>query len=259
VVSKADRARSFGTVAEDYDRLRPTPPPEAIDWLVPPGCEVAVDVAAGTGLFTRAVAEWVDTVIAVEPDPQMRAVLAERSPDIDVREGEGESIPLPDASADALFVASAWHWLDESRALPEIARVLRDGGRLGVLWSSRDRELEWVRLLDLAPGEERPVDAVEDQHRTRRDVSNDGDDWFANIERRSFPFTRRMTPSDVVDMVATYSRVITAGVEQRAAILDRARALLNDQYGDAEEIDFPMRTWCWRGDRTERTQAGRAD
>ena len=150
MASKAERARSFGAIAEDYDRLRPTPPPEALDWLVPDGCEVAVDVAAGTGLFTRALAQWVDTVIAVEPDPRMRVVLADRSPGIEVRDGTGESIPLPDASADAVFIASAWHWLDESRAIPETARVLRDGGRFGVLWSSRDRELEWVRGYLLA-------------------------------------------------------------------------------------------------------------
>jgi SAM-dependent methyltransferase len=205
-------------------------------------------------LFTRAVADYVDTVIAVEPDPQMRAVLGARSPDIDVRAGTGEAIPLPDASADALFVSSAWHWFDESRALPEIARVLRDGGRLGVLWSSRDRELDWVRLLDLAPGEQRPSDAVEDQHRWRREVTDDGAGWFLGIERRSFPFIRRMRQRDVVDMVATYSRVITATPESRAAILDRARALLAEKYGDADEIDFPMRTWAWRGDRAPRTE-----
>jgi SAM-dependent methyltransferase len=251
VTSDAERALSFGAVAESYDRLRPTPPPEALDWLVPEGCEVAVDVAAGTGLFTRALAQWVDTVIAVEPDPQMRAVLADRSPGIDVREGTGEAIPLADASADAVFVASAWHWLDEARALPQIARVLRDGGRLGVLWSSRDRELDWVRLLDLAPDEERPSDAIEEQHRLRRDVKNSGD-LFVNVERRSFPFTRRMTPADVVDMVATYSRVIIAPADKRATILQRARELLTEQYGDAEEIDFPMRTWCWRGERSAR-------
>jgi SAM-dependent methyltransferase len=249
MASKAERALSFGAIAAEYDRLRPTPPPEALDWLVPQDCKVAVDVAAGTGLFTRALADYADSVIAVEPDAQMRAVLAARSPDIDVRDGTGESIPLPDMSADAVFVSSAWHWLDESRALPEVARVLRDGGRLGVLWSSRDREVDWVRMLDLAPGEQRPSDAVEDQHRWRREVTDDGAGWFVGVERRSFPFTRRMTQRDIVDMVATYSRVITASPESRAAILDRARALLVEQYGDAEEIDFPMRTWAWRGDR----------
>jgi SAM-dependent methyltransferase len=252
VASQEERASSFGAVAADYDRLRPSPPPEALDWLVPDGCEVAVDVAAGTGLFTRELAQYVGAVIAVEPDAQMRAVLAERSPGVEVRAGTGEAIPLPDMSTDALYVASAWHWLDEKRALPEIARVLKDGGRLGVLWSSRDRELEWVRELDLAPGEERPVDAIEEQHRLRRDVSGDSAAWFTNVDRRSCPFTRRMAQADAVAMVATYSRVITATPERRAAILRRAAELLADQYGDAHEVDFPMRTWCWRGDRVPR-------
>lgn len=252
MASNAERALSFGSVAADYDRLRPTPPPQALEWLVPDGCKVAVDVAAGTGLFTRALAQRVNAVIAVEPDEQMRAVLSSRSPGVDVRAGTGEAIPIPDASADAVYVASAWHWLDETRALAEIARVLRDGGRLGVVWSSRDRELDWVRLLDLAPDEERPSDAIEEQHRTRRDVGIDADRWFVRVERRSFPFTRRMTQSDVVDMVATYSRVLTAGAERRTAILERARSLLAERYGDADEIDFPMRTWAWRGDRVPR-------
>jgi ubiquinone/menaquinone biosynthesis C-methylase UbiE len=69
------RATSFGRVADDYDRLRPGPPDEALDWLVPLTCEVVVDLAAGTGLFTRALQARVPPVIAVEPDDRMRAVL----------------------------------------------------------------------------------------------------------------------------------------------------------------------------------------
>jgi len=50
-------------VAEGYDRLRPGPPQEALDWLVPRDCAVAVDIAAGTGLFTRALRGRVGQVI----------------------------------------------------------------------------------------------------------------------------------------------------------------------------------------------------
>ena len=59
---------------------------------------------------------------------------------------------MPDASADGVFVSSAWHWLDPERAVPEIGRVLRDGGRLGVIWTSRDRDVDWVRDLAAAAG-----------------------------------------------------------------------------------------------------------
>ena len=135
---------SFGAVAADYDRLRPSPPPDAVDWLLPDRRDVVVDLAAGTGLLTRALAGKVGHVIAVEPDERMRSVLQARSADVEVLPGRGESIPLPDASADAVFVSSAWHWMDPSLAVPEIARVLRDGGRFGVIWTGRLRDIEWL-------------------------------------------------------------------------------------------------------------------
>lgn len=252
MASRCERARSFGAIAADYDRLRPSPTPSALDWLVPAGCDVAVDLAAGTGLFTRPLAERVPQVVAVEPDAKMRAVLAQRSPEVEVREGTGESIPLPDASADALFVSSAWHWLDPDRAIPEIARVLRDGGRFGVLWTSRDREVEWVRGLDRPPGKPPMDDASEDRHRRRRDVDLGAGGWFEHPERLSFPFVRRMAVDDVVGMAATYSAVITAGEADRQAVLATARATVLAQSGGAAEIDFPMRTWAWRADRVAR-------
>lgn len=248
----AERARSFGTIAEDYDRLRPPPAPDAVDWIVPAACEVAVDVAAGTGLFTRALADRVPTVYAVEPDERMRAVLAERSPGVTALAGTGEAIPLPDQSVDAVFVASAWHWLDPDLAIPEIARVLRDGGRLGVLWTSRDREIEWVRDLDRGPDDPPWDGAAEFRHRARRAEGLDEIAGFEATASESFGFTRRMSLDDLVEMVATYSAVITAGESQRSALLDAAREKLSVRFPGETMIDVPMRSWCWRGDRTPR-------
>jgi SAM-dependent methyltransferase len=254
MASRAERARSFGAIAEDYDRLRPSPAPAALDWLVPAGTEIAVDVAAGTGLLTRPLAARVPHVIAVEPDPQMRAVLAARSSGVEVLDGTGESIPLPDASADALFVSSAWHWLDPERAIPEIARVLRDGGRLGVLWTSRDRDIAWVRDLDRLPGEPPWDGAAEARHRRHRDIELAEGPAFEHVDRISFPSTRRMTLDEVVEMAGTYSAVITASPDDREAVLARARSMLRERFAGAAEIDFPMRSWCWRADRVARSQ-----
>jgi SAM-dependent methyltransferase len=252
VAGRAERARSFGSVAEDYDRLRPSPAPEALDWLLPDGCDVAVDLAAGTGLFTRPLAARVRHVVAIEPDSQMRAVFAARSPEIEVREGTGESIPLDDASADALFVSSAWHWLDAELAVPEIARVLRDGGRLGVLWTSRDRDVEWVGELDRLPQDPAPDVDAEARHRRLRDVDAAAGDRFERTDRASFPFIRQMSVDDVVAMAATYSAVITASAEDRAAVLAKARSAVEKQFGGADVVAFPMRTWAWRADRAPR-------
>jgi SAM-dependent methyltransferase len=163
---------SFGSIAEDYDGLRPHPPHEAVDWLLPSECEVAVDVGAGTGLFTRALAGRAAQVVAVEPDARMRAVLAERSPEVRAVAGTGEAIPLPDHSADAVFVSSAWHWMDSERAVPEIGRVLRDGGRFGLIWTSRDRGVDWVRTRPLPPPprERRAPRSADLSQRRPRDV-----------------------------------------------------------------------------------------
>lgn len=260
-----ERATSFGNVADSYDKVRPEPPAEALDWLVPAGCAVAVDLAAGTGLFTRALAGRAAEVIAVEPDERMRAVLAQRSPRVRVVAGWGEAMPLPDASADALFVSTAWHWLDPVRAVPEIARVLRPGGRLGVIWTSRDRSDDWVAGLDLLrlPGISRP-DTDPDRPRTAEQVRAtldrehtvvlpDGAE-FRHAATASFRFTRTITVDAVVEWLATNSRFITASAADRAAGLARCRAALLARTGGAEVVQMPMRSWCWRADRL----AGRA-
>lgn len=247
------RATSFGLVADDYDRVRPGPPDAALDWLVPAGCAVAVDLAAGTGLFTRALRSRVAQVIAVEPDERMRGVLAARSPGVRVLAGSGEAIPLPDASADAVFVSSAWHWLDPGRAVPEIARVLRDGGRLGVIWTGRDRQADWVADLSriARPPAASPEGAGPPPRRGDRVALPDGAP-FENVATASFTFTRSMTVDDLVDWLATYSRIITAPEEQRATGLARAREALRHRAGEDGMVDVPVRSGCWRADRARR-------
>ena len=260
-----EMAGSFGRVAETYDRVRPRPAPAAVDWLVPAGCGAAVDLAAGTGLFTRALLGRVPEITAVEPDGRMRAVLAERTEGVRVLHGRGEVIPLPDASVDGVFVSTAWHWLDPALAIPEIARVLRDGGRLGVIWTSRDRADDWVAELDLlrlsaAPGETREREAGEprtaDQVREKLDrhhsVTLPPDAPFGRAEAESFTFTRLMDVDDVVDWLATNSVFITASPASRQAGLARCRAALLAQATGDSRVEMPLRSWCWRADRLPR-------
>jgi SAM-dependent methyltransferase len=247
---------SFGAIAEDYDRLRPEPPEAAVDWLLPGHCQVAVDLAAGTGLLTRVLARKVAQVVAVEPDGRMAAVLRARSPGVHVLQGRGEAIPMPDASADGVFVSSAWHWLDPDRAVPEIARVLRDGGRLGVIWSSLDREVRWLReLRRRARQTETAADDEQRQSRLHHEVSLPEGQPFDGIGTTSFGFTRKMAIGDVVDLMATYSGVITASPADRAAGLARARAALQERFPAVTEIDVPLRASCWRADRADRVSA----
>jgi SAM-dependent methyltransferase len=257
----AERAMSFGAVAVDYDRLRPRPAPAAVRWLVPEGTALAVDLAAGTGLLSRALPA--DQVLSVEPDRRMAAVLRARTPGAWVVSGLGERLPLRDGCADGLFISSAWHWMTPELAVPEIARVLRDRGRFGVIWTSRDREVGWVRELDLLrePGNEplaarraaqsgqRGDDTPPPRHRHVR--LPEGTPFTAG-ESATFSFTRTMRTGDIIDMLATYSRIITAAPADRDRALGRLRAALDRWFPGADRIDVPMRSVCWRADRLPR-------
>jgi SAM-dependent methyltransferase len=247
-------ATSFGSVADSYDRLRPGPAPAAVDWLLPAGCAVAVDLAAGTGLFTRALEGRVEQVFAVEPDERMRRVLTARSPDVRVLDGQAEHIPLPDGCADAVFVSHAWHWFDPRRAVPEIARVLRDGGRLGVVWTSRDRDEDWVAGLDVirGPQEARTPDEIMERLSRQHAVVMPEAAPFGAGEAASFAFTRTISVDDALDWLATASQVITAEPAARAAGLARSRAALEARafrVSGSEMVSIPMKSWCWRADR----------
>src|SRR5690242_15545573 len=108
---------SFGGNAANYDSRRPDWPAETARWLT--GTEPGsgredtkldvVDLGAGTGKLTETLAGLGHTVTAVDPDPGMLAVLAQKLPQARAIESGAEQIPLPDGSADVVTVAQAWH------------------------------------------------------------------------------------------------------------------------------------------------------
>lgn len=249
MTGSSERAMSFGAIAPEYDRLRPSPPPDAVRWLLPDDCAVAVDLAAGTGLLTRAMAGAAADLVAVEPDARMAEVLRARSRGVRVVRARGEALPLKDQSADAVLVSSAWHWMTPELAVPEIARVLRDGARFGVIWTTRDRSVDWVRDLDWL---REPAMGSEPPSARRHDVQLPDSRLFTGVREASFGFKRPMTIDDLVGMLATYSGLITASEAERAGALARLRDALVARFGDAAEIDVPMRSLCWRADRSPR-------
>jgi SAM-dependent methyltransferase len=261
---RAARARSFGAIAEHYDRYRPGPPAEAVDWLLGGRVTTAVDVGAGTGALTRLLVERAEQVYAVEPDARMAAVLHERVPGADVREGRAEAIPLPDASTDAVVGASMWHWVDEARGATEIARILRPGGVFGLLWSGADRSHEWIGgLLSQANPRRDPREAHDDSRRRRHEVHLPEPAPFAPPESRLFRWTMAITLDELAGLAGTYSIVIRLPESERAGLHDRMRAYLRDhppppsvQTGD-DRIDLPMRCYCWRTHRLPATAAPR--
>ena len=141
----------FGRGAATYERGRPSYPADAIDVLVRelgigPDRDV-LDLAAGTGKLTRLLVPTGARLVAVEPVAAMADQLRTAVPGVEVHDGTAEAIPLPDGSVDAVVVGQAFHWFDAPVALAEIARVLRPGGGLGLIWNERDSSVPWVAEL----------------------------------------------------------------------------------------------------------------
>jgi SAM-dependent methyltransferase len=150
--------------------------------------------------------------------------------------GSAEDIPLPDGSMDAVLVAQAWHWVDPARAVPEIARVLSPGGRLGLVWNLRDEREDWVRRVGQIMG------SVE-QHR-----DPDAGPPFGPAEVRDLRWTHRITPEELLALVASRSHVILRPPDERAALLAQVRQLLvtHPALVGRSMLDMPYVTQCAR-------------
>jgi SAM-dependent methyltransferase len=235
----------FGTAADDYHRFRPHPPEATVDWLVGSGIgahiDSAVDLGAGTGLFTEPLSRRVPTVFAIEPDPAMRARLATNCPGVTVLSGTAENIPLPDNSVGAVFSNSAWHWADPMLAFPEIARVLLPGGVLGVSWSMPDRRVGWRAKLD-----EITLQTVPPGRGPGRFELPDGAP-FGQPEELVHSWRTRMTVDELVASLGTYDHVLALSEVDRANVLEDARTYLNGNPATSRGvIDVPFRTACFR-------------
>ncbi|HET7842703.1 MAG TPA: class I SAM-dependent methyltransferase [Xanthomonadales bacterium] len=141
--SDPDPTRRFSDRADDYARFRPSYPVAAIDailaGLAPPAALTIADVAAGTGIATRLLAERGARVLAVEPNAAMRAAAAPH-PRVTWHAGTAEATGLPANAHDVVTVAQAFHWFDAPAALRELQRILRPGGRLAIVWNKRSRD-----------------------------------------------------------------------------------------------------------------------
>jgi len=245
----ASRALSFGAVADTYDRYRPGPPGEAVDWVLPAGATDVLDLGAGTGALTRLLLGRVPgKVVALEPDSRMRAVLASRSPGVLLVGARGEALPFAAASFDAVVVASAWHWMNTDLTVPEVVRVLRTGGRLCVLWSGPARSVEWV--ADLL-GRKREADSAGSDDRHRRDVELPPEAPFTVPETTIIAWSMPMTRDELVGLARTYSSVITRPESEQTEILDRVDRLAaaHPAFAAGTTVDVPMRCLCWRATR----------
>lgn len=214
---------TFGARAGEYERARPEWPEEAVRWLVPEDAELVVELGAGTGKLTRAVAALDLRVLAVEPDLRMLAVL--RGLGLEGVDGSAEAIPVGEGEADAVVAGSCLHWFELERALPEIHRVLRPGGRFGFGWNGRDGRNPAIARMN-----EAIYSAAPDRTRWRdrdwaAEVTAQG--LFREVEYRLFEHVHELPREALDDHLWSYATIASLPEEERCRVFAEVAAILD--------------------------------
>lgn len=224
-------AAGYKTGSETYVRGRPDYPPAVADWLTETlglnADSAVIDLGAGTGKFTGRLLATGAQVIAVEPVVQMLAKLSAAYPDVLAVNGTATDLPLPDESVDVVVCAQAFHWFANKDALDEIARVLKPGGRLGLVWNLRDTRVDWVPKLDAI------VNALEGD--TPRYYTGA---WrqvfphpaFGPLQEQHFSHGHTGSPEDVIfNRVRSTSFIAALPQAEREAVDEQIRELIADE------------------------------
>lgn len=233
-----EHALSFASVAEAYDRARPSYPAEAVGWLVGSRRSTVVELGAGTGKLTSLLVDAGHDVIATDPLPEMLGRLRSRVPGARVAVAGAEGIPVASCTADVVVCAQSFHWFDHDVALPEIARVLRPGGVLALAWNARDEGIPWVRKLG----------AIIGSADNRADLADPaaGSEHFGPVEHEEFRFWQSLRRDELFDLVRSRSYVALLDEAERDDLLQRVGALYDDYGRGPDGMQLPYLTRCYR-------------
>jgi SAM-dependent methyltransferase len=252
----------FTREAASYDRGRPEYPQQLLAWLQQAlqlrSGSSAVDLGAGTGKFTRLLLQTGASVVAIEPVEAMRAQLQQRLPGVTALAATAQSLPLAQTSVDAVVCAQAFHWFAGHEALREIGRVLKPGGKLGLVWNVRDESVDWVAAITRIMA---PYEGDTPRFHSgawRRLFPND---LFAELEETSVPYQHVGSAQAVIlDRVLSVSFIAALPAGEHAEVAAKLKSLIatHPQLRDRPAIAFPYLTHAYASTRAARTAQGDA-
>lgn len=237
-------AAAFQQGGERYDRARPGYPSSSLEWLQDGAGEIhdALDVGAGTGKYTELMVAQGWRVLAVDPSPDMLAQLQRKLPQVETVTGTAEDTTLADRSMDLAVVAQAWHWCDADAASVELARVLRPGATLGLVWNQLDVGVAWVHRLSRIM---HAGDVLKPDFRPRLGPQ------FSGLAVSETAWQQPITPEELVELAKSRSYYLRANDAVRRKVLANLRWYLFEHLGHAagEKLALPYITQTWRARR----------
>ena len=237
--ARLDPARSFASVADAYDRARPSYPIEAVAWMVGRRPATVVEVGAGTGKLTDRLLELGHDVLATDPLEEMLQHLRLRHPQARVVGAPAEAVPVATRSVDCVVAAQAFHWFDTDAALKEAARMLKPEGRIALVWNLRDERVPWVRRLGELIGsqDQQDVDPT--------DVLVESQ-LFGYVEEATFRFWQKLRRAELRDLVASRSNVAVLDPSARDRLLRKVDELFASTDSGPDGLLLPYVTRCYR-------------
>ncbi|MHA7305417.1 class I SAM-dependent methyltransferase [Arthrobacter sp. TMN-49] len=245
-VFDAERRRHMGAAflegGSHYHKVRPSYPDDSLDWLIaasPRPIQDVLDVGAGTGKYTQLLAQHGWSLTAVDPSADMLAQLLADLPHTTTIVGTAEHLELATSSMDLAVVAQAWHWCDPLAASTEIARTLRPGGTLGLIWNQLDVGVPWVHRLarimhagDVHKPDFRPTVGKE----------------FAAPQVHNTRWMQQVTPEAIMELAKSRSYYLKAADPIRARVMTNLRWYLLEHLGHfaEEELQLPYVAQTWR-------------
>jgi SAM-dependent methyltransferase len=239
----------FGIEAQAYARGRPDYPDELLSWfrgsLQLAQGKTVVDLGAGTGKFTKLLVQTGADIIAVEPVDAMRAQLSASVPGVRAIPGTAQAMGLRDGSVDAVLCAQAFHWFATEQALTEIHRVLRPGGKLGLVWNVRDKTVDWVAAITdiITPYEGDAPRYYTGDWRGPFDGS-----LFSRLEETCFEYQHVGSPQQViVDRFLSVSFIAALPEEEKSTVRQKLSELIanHPKLKGRDPIAFPYRTHAY--------------
>ncbi len=197
-----------------------------------------LDLAAGTGKFTKLLSENTDAQIeAVEPLNSMAEVFKKELPGVKLTDGTAESIPFADKSFDLVTVSQAFHWFDAPKAIREIYRVLKPKGTLAIIWNNKDRRVPWVlKFDDILDKEMGKIP----QFRTSNWKEAFLDErYFDKLQLKTFNHSPIYTLDLVKSRVLSISYVALLNNEKKQKTLNEIKTLI-DKTPETKDPSFPF-------------------